>query len=175
MEYVGNRWKITAGVFIITVLMTSAAANVSTSFILPAFAGGNFPIFATGSTLELDRCASAWLIKRYVEPQAVFRFYPDGELVETGTPFDTADSRLSRTHNRSTFEVIVDTYGISNEKVQKLAELVHDVEINYWGARKSQISRKVEMEVNALIAASADNQKCLQRCFRYFDRLIEDW
>lgn len=130
-------------------------------------------LYSTGSTLELDRCASAWLIKRYVDQDAVFKFFADGELIEEGTAFDTPDSKLTRTHNQATFEVILKAYNISDQRVHKLAAIIHDVEVNFWGAKQFQQSRIVEKDINRIISESKDNHECLVKCFRYFDRFIE--
>ncbi len=140
----------------------------------PLNAQTNPHLYSTGSTLELDRCASAWLIKRYVDKDAVFKFFADGDLIEEGTAFDTPDSRLTRTHNMATFEVIIKTYGISDQRVRKLAAIIHDVEVNFWGTKQSQHSRIVEKDINRIIAESKDNDEGLEKCFRYFDRFIKE-
>jgi hypothetical protein len=138
----------------------------------PLNAQANPHLYSTGSTLELDRCASAWLIKRYVDKDAVFKFFADGDLIEEGTAFDTPDSNLTRTHNQATFEVILKAYKISDQRVHRLAAIIHDVEVNFWGNKQFQQSRIVEKDINRIIAGSKDNDEVLEKCFRYFDRFI---
>ncbi|MCP4023352.1 MAG: chromate resistance protein, partial [Desulfobacteraceae bacterium] len=54
-------------------------------------------LYSTGRMMEVDRCASAWLIKRHINPQAQFMFFEDGQLITQGISFDTPDSKFCRT------------------------------------------------------------------------------
>ena len=65
--------------------------------------------YTTWENMEIDKCASAWLIKRFVDKDAVFRFVPKGELITRGIPFDTPEAQIRRYHNLSAFEYIVKT------------------------------------------------------------------
>jgi len=131
-------------------------------------------IYATGNILEPDRIASAWLIKRYIDPKAIFKFYPEGEFIKDGIAYDTPDSKFFRTHNLSTFEVIQKKYKIQDEKVQKIAKIIHDIEINFWGQKKSEIALKVKTEINNIFKNSKSNLKCIENSFRYLDQLVGD-
>ncbi|MHC4674634.1 MAG: chromate resistance protein ChrB domain-containing protein [Planctomycetota bacterium] len=72
-------------------------------FTAPLHAQTNPHLYSTGSILELDRCASAWLIKRYVDKDADIRFFAEGGLYEESTNFSTPDSKMNSTHNQSAF------------------------------------------------------------------------
>lgn len=133
--------------------------------------GESVHIYATGTTMEIDRCASAWLIKRYVDKDAEFQFFAEGEFIKSGISFDTPDSELCRTHNRSTFENIMAKYDISDDRVKKIAKIVHDIEINFWGKKDQQSSNKIERELNKIINDSSNNNACLKNCFDYFDQV----
>ena len=130
-------------------------------------------LYSTGSVMEVDRCASAWLIKRFVDEDAIFKFIPEGELIRNGIAFDTPDAELCRTHNLSTFEVILDQYRISDKRLDQLAENIHDIEINFWGNKQSRRSCEVKRVVNEIIKTSENNEECLSKCFQYFDRFLK--
>jgi len=134
----------------------------------------NVHIYSTGSIMEIDRCASAWLIKRFVDKDAVFQFFPDGEIVEVGIPFDTPDAELSRTHRRSTFEVIMNKYKIIDKRLDMLGKSIHDIEINFWGKKDLSESDVLAAEVNQIINQAENNNDCFQKCFIYFDKVIEN-
>jgi hypothetical protein len=131
--------------------------------------------YSTGSRLEIDRCASAWLILRHIDPSAQFKFFPEGDLITSGIPFDTPDAELRRTHNLSTYEVILDKYDIKDSKLIKLGHIVHELEINFWSSGKSKISIEVGEAINSIIGESKSNEDCLKKCFAYFDKLIVDF
>ena len=123
--------------------------------------------------MEVDRCASAWLIKRFVDKDAIFKFIPEGQLIRNGIAFDTPDADLCRTHNLSTFEVILDKYRISDKRLDQLAENIYDIEINFWGDKQSRKSYKVKLAVDEIIKTSKNNEECLSKCFQYFDRFLK--
>ena len=50
---------------------------------------GDGHLYSTWDVLETDASASAWLIKRHVDPKARFKFFPKGELITEGIAFDT--------------------------------------------------------------------------------------
>ena len=81
---------------------------------------------------HVDRTASAWLIKRFIDPEAEFVFinWPEEELrPEHGIPFDIKGVELGHRNNKCTFEVIVEKYSIKDPYVLKIAEIVHAADI----------------------------------------------
>jgi hypothetical protein len=130
-------------------------------------------LYSTGKIMEVDRVASAWLIKRFVDPKAEFIFFEDGRLITRGTAFDTPDARFSRTHNLSTFEVLMRRFSIDDPKVTALAAAVHQIEINYWAGANNATAADLARQVNAVIKATPDPAGCLAKCFELLDRIID--
>jgi hypothetical protein len=131
-------------------------------------------IYSTGRIMEVDRCASAWLIKRYIDPKAQFAFFEDGQLVTRGTAFDTPDARFCRTHKLSTFEVLMHHFKLNDPKLKALAAAIHEIEIDYWTGRKENpLAAKLSMQVREIIRANPDPGQCLEACFSYFDNLVQ--
>lgn len=141
-------------------------------FALSAYGEDGSHYFCTGMQMEIDRCASAWLIKRFVDPSAKFKFFPEGELIDFGTPFDTPDAELRRTHRLSTFEVILENYHLSEKRLKKLGLIIREIEINYWGKKKVRLAVEVDEAVRKIINESTNNKQCLEESFVYFDRLV---
>ncbi len=151
-------------------------------FLVCVFFGVSFPagslaespgqhLYSTGSIMEVDRCASAWLIKRFIDQDAVFRLYSEQELITTGIVFDRPEAKLQRTHALATFEVIMSEYEIEDQRVQYLAELIHDIEINFWGKKDNPESRKLETDIQQLVKSKTNSEEALKACFDYLDQL----
>ena len=88
--------------------------------------------WVTRSFPYVDRTASAWLIKKFIDSEAEFVFinWPDEKLKpEHGTPFDIKGVELGHKDNKCTFEVIVEKYSIEDPYVHKVAEVVHAADI----------------------------------------------
>ncbi len=130
-------------------------------------------VYSTWDTVEIDTCASAWLIKNFVDKEAQFRFYPKGEIITEGIPFDTPDAELRRTDNMSTFECVMKKFKINDPALKQIGEIIHDIEINYWGRKIKQESEELNKTIREIIDTSKNNQEKLQKSFPVFDNLYE--
>lgn len=139
-----------------------------------AFASTANHFYTTGDVMEVDRCGSAWLIKRFIDHDATFKFYPKDQLITEGIPFDRPEGSLQRTHNAATFEVMLRKYELKDERLQQLGEIIHDVEINFWGKKENHLSGKVQAEIQQAINQSETTETFYKTCFAYFDNLFNE-
>jgi len=95
---------------------------------------------------EPDKGASTWLIKRFINKNASFRFQPAGTDFTSGLPFDVPQSPYRRSHRFTTFESLRRAYKIEDPTVIKLGKIIHDLEINTWGDKLVSESTYVEQE-----------------------------
>ena len=102
-------------------------------------------VYVTREGSEPDRGASAWLIKRHIDPQAEFRLFSQDGPIPEGIAFDIPESRYRRTHRYSTYETLLHAYKITEPVVLKIGVIVHDLEINTWGKRTTTEAERVEM------------------------------
>lgn len=131
-------------------------------------------LYSTGRIMEVDRCASAWLIKRHIDPLARFAFFEDGLLITRGTAFDTPDARFCRTHKSSTFEVLMRHFKLEDPRLKTMAAAINEIEINFWTHRKKNVlAEKLSIEVRAIIRDHPEPDRCLKACFIYFDDLLK--
>lgn len=142
-------------------------------FYARAESGSN--IYTTWENMEIDKCASAWLIKRFIDKNASFRFFPKGELITEGIPFDVPEAEIRRYHNLSAFEYLMKKYNITDPAVRKIGEIIHDIEINYWGTKAVKDSQKINDAVQEIIETSTSAEKSLEKSFIFFDKLYSDF
>jgi len=88
-------------------------------------------IWVTRSRPKIDRIACPWLIRRFVDPNAVFLFVPTAEVPGVAerfaaTPFDIEGEDIVWTHRGEfcTFDVMVDEFGLATEPLKRLAVIV---------------------------------------------------
>lgn len=87
--------------------------------------------WATRAGVHIDRAACAWLIRRYVDPDAVFVFIGDHAEVPTdATPFDMPGVDLSHHGLDCTFETILRRYDLADPVLWRLAEIVHEADLD---------------------------------------------
>ncbi len=96
---------------------------------LPPRDGQGRTVWVTRARPKIDRIACPWLIRRFVDPQAVFLFVPtsDVSLVADrfgAVPFDVEDVFWSHRGEFCTFDVMVEEFGLASEPLSRLATIV---------------------------------------------------
>ncbi|MEO5568658.1 MAG: chromate resistance protein ChrB domain-containing protein [Gemmatimonadaceae bacterium] len=87
-------------------------------------------VWVTRPRPGVDRMASAWLIKRFVDPQARFGFAADREsLPQNVIPFDMFGVDFSHQGEGCTFETLCAVFGIQEPAVVRVAAIVHDLDL----------------------------------------------
>lgn len=90
--------------------------------------------WVTRSHVHVDRVACPWLISRFVDSQAEFIFVPKSQVEkvveETGAiPYDVPDAELGHKDGNSSFEAIIEKYGLTDPGLLRLAKIVHAADI----------------------------------------------
>lgn len=86
-------------------------------------------IWITRPRPGIDRAGSAWLIRRFIDTKAQFVFKMDASNDGSALPFDMADVEFSHHGDDCTFETLTKRFGIRDAAVQKIAEMVHDADL----------------------------------------------
>jgi hypothetical protein len=86
--------------------------------------------WVTWEQVGIDRMGCAWLIKRFIDPEAEFQFVPYGALAlpDGPEPFDIPGVRLSHRRGHSTFHTILDEYGLVDPVLRRIAALVDEAD-----------------------------------------------
>lgn len=130
--------------------------------------------YATWPVWEVDRAASIWLIKRYVEPDAEFVFVNKGDSLDGFVPFDTPEAELRRQHNLACYQVILNKCGINDSRLTEIGRYVWDVEINYWGEKKFEGSTAFKEHFDTIFGLGLCPEETLKRCFVELDALVAE-
>jgi hypothetical protein len=87
-------------------------------------------VWVTRKNVFVDRMASAWLIRRYVDPQAQFKFVSDSyEPVALEVGFDMFGGQFTHVGDACTFEVLASSFVPGDATVAKIAQIVHDIDL----------------------------------------------
>jgi hypothetical protein len=78
----------------------------------------------------VDRIASAWLIKRFIDPEARFKFVsPDGYTPRKGElRFDMFEAEYTHEGDRCTFETLARRFRLRDPALRTIGEIVHDID-----------------------------------------------
>ncbi len=96
---------------------------------IPQRDGRGRTVWVTRSRPKIDRIACPWLIRRFVDPAAVFLFVAPAEVVAVGErfaamPFDIENVFWSHRGELCTFDVMVQEFGLSTPALERLAVMV---------------------------------------------------
>lgn len=88
--------------------------------------------WVTRKNLHVDRTACAWLIRRFVDPEAEFLFATSLEeaLAANATPFDVRGVQLGHRDGKCTFEVMVEVYSLSRDSaLVEMGRIIGDADV----------------------------------------------
>jgi hypothetical protein len=87
--------------------------------------------WATRAGCHIDRAACAWLIRRFIDPDAEFVFVADpAEVPEDATPFDMRGVELSHHHGDCSFETFLRRYELNDPILWRIAEGVREADVD---------------------------------------------
>jgi hypothetical protein len=130
--------------------------------------------WVTRPGLYIDRLASAWLIRRFIDKKARFKFVP-GKAYRPSKDelrFDMFEAEFTHEGDRCTFETIVHRLGLDDAALHAVAEIVHDIDL-----KDAKYGRPEAAGIEGLIAGIAssnkDDEARLARSAAVFDDLFE--
>ena len=84
--------------------------------------------WVTWQNVGVDRIGCAWLIKRFIDPEAEFVFVASDErtLPRDAEPFDIPGTRLSHHQSHASFHTIVLEHRLADPVLLRIAQMVDD-------------------------------------------------
>jgi hypothetical protein len=120
----------------------------------------------------IDRMASAWLIRRFIDPKATFVFLD--RPAKADLPFDMYSGEFSHQGGRCTFEVLCERFAIADTAVTRIGHIVHDLDLKetkYASPDAPAVGRMVE----GLRAVHADDHVLLDQGMGMFEALARSF
>jgi len=87
--------------------------------------------FVTRQRIHVDRIATAWAIRRFVDPGATFEYVPwrtDPRQID-GVPFDIRGAELCHWGGRCTLEALISKYELSDDALRRLARIIRAADL----------------------------------------------
>jgi hypothetical protein len=128
--------------------------------------------WVTRRGVHVDRIACAWLIRRFLDPQARFLFVsakgyePEPHHVR----FDMYDAEFTHDGDRCSFEVLLDEAGLKERALRAIGEVVHDIDLKdakFGRPEAPGVARLLE----GIAAAQRDDERRVERGSEVFDDL----
>jgi hypothetical protein len=128
--------------------------------------------WVTRRNIHIDRLASAWLIKQFIDKRPRFYFVGEGETVENAIPFDMFGAEFTHHGEDCTFETMLKRFGLTEIKgLRELAEIVHDIDLKDEKFHRLEAAG-LNTVINGLSENLRDDRKLLQQASIIFDGLF---
>ncbi len=122
----------------------------------------------------VDRMACAWLIRRFIDPQAIFAFRDEGELkTQQGAKeisFDVRDGDFTHIEDFCTFEVLINSFTLAAEGLSQIAAIVHDIDIKD-GKFATPETQGVEMILKGIRSKALPDSETLEQGMAVFEAM----
>ena len=118
----------------------------------------------------MDRIGSAWLILRFIDPEAQIVFAPPEEFPEDAIPFDALGAEFGHQGEDCTFETLLKRTGLRDRRLAQLAEIVHEVDLRDQKFRRDE-ARGLDLAIRGLLATLKDDRDVLTHGLVLFDGL----
>jgi len=116
-------------------------------------------LWVTRRCIRVNRTATGWLVRRFVDPAATFRFIDPAEVAgversERAIGFDAPDARYPHkdTLGRCSFEALVEEYRPTDRALRALARIVHDADFPAEVQSRPVVRRLSAFDVVSLLA-----------------------
>lgn len=133
--------------------------------------GTNGTLYVTWPPVEPDKAIAAWLIIKYVAPDARFAFVERGTSISNGILFDVPGAEYTRDHRRCTSEAVIHSYSIKDKKALSLANLARRVEIAFWADDFSAEENALINKIRDLSSATTNFNAGMKRAIE----LVDEW
>jgi hypothetical protein len=130
--------------------------------------------WVTRKGIYVDRMASAWFVRRFIDSGARFNFVaPKGyKPLQGELRFDMFEAEFTHEGDRCTLEVLIDRIDLNDPAVERIAEIVHDIDL-----KDSKFDRQetagIEQVIAGIAVAHKEDEVRLARASAVFDDLYE--
>ena len=129
-------------------------------------------VWVTRRGVKVDRIASAWLVRRFIDASARFRFVdPEAAAARAGElRFDMSGGDFTHEGDRCTFEVLLDRIAPKDAALAAVAEVVHDIDLKDGKFARPE-TPGIRQLIEGIVAGHAGDEGRLERGFALFDDL----
>jgi hypothetical protein len=130
--------------------------------------------WVTRQDVYVDRIASAWLIRRFIDPEAQFKFVSgkgyrphEGEL-----RFDMFEAEFTHEGDKCTFEVLLERCALKDPALRAIAEIIHDIDLKDSKFGRTEVAG-IRTLIEGISVATKDDPVRIARGGEVFNDLYE--
>lgn len=129
-------------------------------------------LWITRRDIHIDRLASAWLIKRFIDRRPRFRFVAKDEQTAGGITFDMFEGDFTHEGEDCTFETLIRKFSLGDSALNEIARIIHDIDLKDHKFSRPEASG-ISAVINGMVQIFSDDHERLKQCLPLFDGLYE--
>jgi hypothetical protein len=120
--------------------------------------------FVTRERIHIDRTATAWAVRRFIDPNATFEFVPRTRDIRKldGIPFDVRGAELSHRDGKCTFESLLEKYELRDPALRRMAGIIRGADLPHEDAPPPESAGLLAI-FDGIRDASATDEQRLER------------
>ena len=129
-------------------------------------------VWVTRIGVHVDRIGCAWLVRRFIDKNAAFKFVPPKgyEPEPNELRFDMFDAEFTHEGDRCSFEVLMARAGLEDSALTAIAEIIHDIDLKDEKFGREEAAG-IKTLINGICADTRDDEERLARGAAIFDSL----
>jgi Uncharacterized conserved protein len=134
-------------------------------------------IWVTRANPYVDRLASFWLVKRFIDPAPRIVFLQEAEAVPAGADvvsFDMPHADFTHVGGLITFEVLADAFGLAAQVPQRMRQVIKAIDLEELDSAPVE-TPGVKRMLDGLVAAHADDHARTEQALAFFDTLLASY
>lgn len=127
--------------------------------------------WVTWENIGVDRMGSAWLIRRFIDPEATFGFIAMGSPPpEEAKAFDIPGARFSHHHGHCTFHTLLEQFKLADAVLRRIARMIDEADV-VQEASLEPAAAGLDLICRGLRRVSQSDSEALGRGFVIYDAL----
>jgi hypothetical protein len=118
-------------------------------------------VWVTRQNVFIDRMASAWLIRRFIDPDATFKFVSRAPYRRKPNElrFDMFEAEFTHVGERCTFEVLLAHFRLDDPALRAIGEIVHDIDLKDEKFRREETAGVLAVIQGVTLAPGGDAER----------------
>lgn len=131
--------------------------------------------WCTWQGVGVDRIGCAWLVRRFIDPDARFTFFPEGQAPPraAGEPFDVPGVRLSHHRGHCSFHTFLDEYGLNDPVLRHIARIIDEAD-TVQEVSVEPAAAGLDLICRGIRRTSRDDGEALERGAAVYDALYAE-
>ncbi len=131
-------------------------------------------VWVTREGIEEDRIASAWLVRRFIDADASFKFVDPQRHTpgENEVAFDMYQGQFTHQEGRCTFEVLVEHFSLEDEALRVIGEIIHEIDLKDERFGRPE-TPGIELAIEGVLARNGDDEARLRDGSVLLDAIYE--